>query len=87
MPKIILTDDDVRGIILMHNEGASLGMISALYSVSRTQIWRIVHKKQRTSVSLAADFSLRSQSGSAKTRVNIEDRALQRELLRFLKKI
>jgi len=89
MPKIKLTPEDVRGIIYAHNQGATLGTLATIYRVSRTQIWRIVNKKQHRSIAAtqSTDSSLRSQSGEVlpSRTTDEQERKLQRELLRFLK--
>ena len=61
-----LSNADVAGIRFARAEGASLGEIAKIYFISRTQVWRIIHRHQRT-----ADSSLRSQSGGKTVRVNV----------------
>jgi len=82
MPKTKLTPEDIAGIFLAHNEGASLGILARLYHVSRTQIWRVLNKKQRTTIT--SNFSLRSQFGGGKILSNKSNRKISLELIRFL---
>jgi DNA-binding transcriptional regulator GbsR (MarR family) len=60
MPKVKLSEEDIAGIRYARREGMTLGDLSEVYGVSRTQIWRIVHKLQRKTPLLKAKPSLRS---------------------------
>lgn len=67
MPRTKLTNESVAGIRLGYSEGMSLGELAFIYGVSRTQIFRIVHRLQRNSS--PPKPSLRSVLGGGK-RVN-----------------
>lgn len=86
MPKIKLSKESVAGIrYARDSEKLSLGVLAKLYQVSRTQVWRIVNRKQWVPLSLPpTDSSLRSESGGDK---RLHAVLTEEEVVAYLKKI